>query len=114
MKLVERTRGEVAIIDVHGPMVRDEAEPLVLLAALRAALERGRSSILLNVAEVSSVDSLWLGALVQGYTTAVRRGGTIKLVHVSKRFRELLAVTKLNHVLEAFESEDEAIATETR
>jgi hypothetical protein len=40
VKLVERTRGEVAIIDVHGPMVRDEAEPLVLLAALRAALER--------------------------------------------------------------------------
>jgi anti-anti-sigma regulatory factor len=63
---------------------------------------------------LSSVDSLWLGAVVQGYTTAVRRGGTIKLVHVSKRFRELLAVTKLNHVLEAFESEDEAIATETR
>ena len=89
MKLVERTRGEVAIIDVHGPMVRDEAEPVVLLAALRAALERGHSCILLNVAEVSSVDSLWLGAVVQGYTTAVRRGGTIKLVRVSKRFREL-------------------------
>ena len=110
MRLVERTRGQVAIIDVHGPMVRDEAEPLVLLAALRATLDRGRSCILLNVAEVSSVDSLWLGALLQGYTTAVRRGGTIKLLHVSRRFRELLAVTKLDRVLEAFESEDEAIA----
>jgi anti-sigma B factor antagonist len=95
-------------------MVRDEAEPVVLLAALRDALERGRSCILLNVGEVDSVDSLWLGAMVQGYTTAVRKGGTIKLVHVSKRFHELLAVTKLDQVLEVFESEDEAIATETR
>jgi anti-sigma B factor antagonist len=110
VKLVEHVRGRFAIIDVHGPMIRDEAEPLVLLTALRASVERGCSHILLNVAEVSSVDSLWLGALVQGYTTAARQGGTIKLLHVSKRFQELLAVTKLNRVLEAFESEDEAMA----
>lgn len=110
MKLVERTRGQVAVIDVHGPMVRDEAEPVMLLTALRSALDRGHACIVLNVAEVSIVDSLWLGALLQGYTTAVQRGGTIKLVRVSKRFRELLAVTKLDRVLEAFESEDEALA----
>jgi anti-sigma B factor antagonist len=114
VELVERTLGEAVIIDVHGPMVRDEAEPFVLLAALRAALERGHSCLVLNVAEVSSVDSLWLGAVVQGFTTAVRKGGTIKLVHVSKRFRELLGVTKLDHVFEVFESEDDAIATKIR
>ena len=108
MKLSERTRGDIVVIEVHGPLVRDEAEPLVLLAALRAGLARGHTCILLDVAEVSLVDSLWLGALLQGYTTAIQRGGTIKLLHTSRRFRELLAVTKLDRVLESFESEEAA------
>ena len=106
-----RIGGRVTIVEVHGPMVRDEGEPIVLLDALRAAVERGDLHIVLNVAEVATVDSLWLGALVQGYTTATRRAGSIKLVHVSRRFRELLAVTKLDRVLELYDSEADAVAS---
>ena len=109
MNLVERTRGHVMIVDVQGPMVRDEAEPVVLLEALRRAVDRGQVNILLNVAEVTTVDSLWLGAVLQSYTTTTRRGGTIKLLHVSRRFHELLVVTKLDRVLESFESESAAL-----
>jgi anti-anti-sigma factor len=111
VKLAERIQGHVMIVDVHGPMVRDEAEPVVLLDALRRAIAAGQLNILLNVAEVTLVDSLWLGAVLQGYTTATRRGGTIKLLHVSRRFEELLAVTKLDRVLEAFDSEAAALSS---
>ena len=86
-------------------MVRDEAEPRLLLSALRATLAHRKPFIILNVAEVAIVDSLWLGALLQGYTGAVRAGGSIKLLRASKRFHEL----KLDRVLEAFESEEEAL-----
>lgn len=111
MQLQERIVGGVAIIDVVGPMVRDEAEPVVLLTRLQALLGQGRIHILVNVADVAHVDSLWLGALVQGYSSAVRRGGTLKLLHVTRRLRELLTVTRLDRVLESFDTEEAAVAS---
>ena len=53
-----------------------------------------------------TLDSVLLGAMVQAYVSAVRAGGTLKLLHATKRFRDLLAVTKLDRVLEAVDSEE--------
>jgi anti-sigma B factor antagonist len=83
----------------------------VLLARLRAILDRGDRKILLNVEKVTHVDSLLLGSIIQAYVAAVRQGGGIRLVHVSARFRQLLTVTKLDRVLQAFESEEDAVAS---
>jgi anti-anti-sigma factor len=111
MDLHERATGQVVIVDVEGPEERDDDGYIVLLARLRAILARGPRDILLNVAKVAHVDSLLLGVIVEAYVAAVRQGGGLKLLQVSQRFRHLLQVTKLDRVLETFESEEVAIAS---
>ena len=111
MELQERATGQVVVVDVEGPVEREGEEALVLLARLRTILDRGDRNILLNVEKVTHVDSLLLGSIIQAYVAAVRQGGGIRLVHVGARFRQLLTVTKLDRVLQAFESEEVAVAS---
>ena len=65
--------------------------------------------MLLNLAEVSYVDSAGLGALVSAYTTVTREGGSLKLLNVTRKLQDLLSITKLLTVFETFDSEDEAL-----
>ena len=60
---------------------------------------------------MSYVDSAGLGELVQAYVTARKRDGSLKLLNVTKRLRDLLVVTRLLTVFETFDSEEEAIAS---
>jgi anti-sigma B factor antagonist len=112
VELHERTHGDVVVVDVEGPVGSDDDEARVALRdTMRRLVERGNAHILLNVENVSYVDSVWLGTMVQAYASATRRGGALKLVHVQRRFRELLHVTKLDTVFDVFETEDEAAAS---
>ena len=113
MEIHERTHGDVVIVDFQGPLPTDDESSLVLRDTLRRVMDRGGKWILLNVAELTYVDSVWLGAMVQAYASAARRGGAVKLLHVRSRFRELLHVTKLDTVFDLFESEEEAEASFT-
>ena len=65
----------------------------------------------LDLEQVSYVDSAGLGELVQAYVTARKRDGSLKLLNVTKRLRDLLVVTRLLTVFETFDSEEEAIAS---
>ena len=95
------------IVDVeHGPG-RGEGDAARLHETLRGLLSQGYKCILVNVAEVTYIDSVMLGAIVQGYVSAMRVGTTLKLLHASRRVKELLAVTKLDRVLETVDSDDE-------
>jgi anti-sigma B factor antagonist len=111
LELHERTAGHVVIIDVRGSIAHDAEAQTMLRDRLRGLLEQGYKFILLNVADVTYVDSVWLGAVVQGYASAIRQGGALKLLHVTKRFRDLLRMTKLDTVIDSFESEDAATAS---
>jgi|SRR5690349_21809327 anti-sigma B factor antagonist len=111
MELHERSHGDVVIVDVQGPIAPDDDSYVVLRDTLRKLIDRGRTLILLNVADLTYVDSVWLGAMVQAYASAARHGGALKLLHVRSRFRELLRVTKLDTVFDLFESEEEAEAS---
>jgi anti-sigma B factor antagonist len=102
--------GELVVIDV-APQANASGAPSMLRESLRVALDQGYRCLLLNVTDLSHVDSLWLGALVQGYVSAIRRGGVVKLLRPPRRLRELLRVTKLDRVLEVFESEEAARAS---
>ena len=107
MELHERANGQVVVVDVQGPIDRNsDAQRRVLVERLRDLVDQGYNSILLNVAQVTYVDSVLLSAVVQAYMSAVRRGATLKLLNVTKRLQELLAVTRLDTVLETVESED--------
>ena len=66
--------------------------------------------MLLNLAEVSYVDSAGLGALVSAYTTVTREGGSLKLVNVTKKLQDLLSITKLLTVFESYDDEARSAA----
>ena len=89
------------VVDVQGPVEHEGGDYAPLIDGVKRLLASGSKLILVNVAQVTYADSVLLGAIMQAYTSAIRQGATVKLMHVSARFRELLAVTKLDRVLEA-------------
>jgi anti-sigma B factor antagonist len=106
MRLHEHATSPAITVDVEGSITRHDARA-VLLATLTGLIDRGYTMILLNVAQVTYVDSVTLGALVQVYTSALRHGATLKLQNVTERMRQLLRITKLDTVIDVIESEDE-------
>ena len=76
---------------------------------MRSLVQQGQKKVLLNLGEVSYVDSAGLGEIVQSYATVTKNGGSLKLVNVTKRIKDLLSITKLLTVFETFESENEAV-----
>lgn len=108
MQISERQSGSVTVLDLSGKVTLGEDSTL-LKDKLQSLLHQGRKNLVLNLAEVSYVDSAGLGALVSAYTTVTREGGSLKLVNVTKRLQDLLSITKLLTVFETFDSEDEAL-----
>src|SRR5262245_55219616 len=97
----------VVVVDVPIVPSDEVAVPRALADHLRRVVDKGYAVIVLDVASRSHPDSITLGAIVQTYVSAVKGGGTVKLANVSKRFRDLLTVTKLDRVMEIVEVEGE-------
>jgi anti-sigma B factor antagonist len=72
-------------------------------------IEGGHKKILLNLGDVSYVDSSGIGELVSSFTTTSNAGGALKLLNLTKKIQDLLAITKLLTVFETFTAEDEAL-----
>jgi anti-sigma B factor antagonist len=103
-----RYSGDVAIIDLAGRIVLNDGSAGVreAIAKLR---EEGASKILLNLADVSFIDSSGLGELASAYANTSKAGGQLKLVNIPARILDLLRITKLDTVLTAFSSEPAAL-----
>ena len=71
----------------------------------------GSKGILLNLGEVNYIDSSGIGELVSAFTTISNQGGTLKLLNLTKRVKDLLQITKLYTVFEVFDDEAKAIAS---
>jgi anti-sigma B factor antagonist len=110
MDIKERVVGGVSILDLSGKIVLGEGD-LQVKERIKDLLADGQRRILLNLAEVNYIDSAGLGSLISSYTTTKREGGTLKLVNLTKRIQDLLAITKLITVFETFENEPEALAS---
>jgi anti-sigma B factor antagonist len=108
MQIAERESGAVTVLDLSGRITMGEDGNL-LKDKLQSLLHQGKKNILFNLAQVSYVDSAGLGAIVSGYTTVTREGGSLKLANVTKKLQDLLSITKLLTVFETFDSEDEAL-----
>jgi anti-sigma B factor antagonist len=108
MKIVERQVGDVTILDLHGKILIGEGDD-ALRDAVTKLVEGSKSKILLNLADVPYVDSAGLGEIVRCYTTVSRKGGKLKLLNLTAKIRDLLAITKLLTVFETYDSEDEAV-----
>ncbi|HXF40233.1 MAG TPA: STAS domain-containing protein [Blastocatellia bacterium] len=110
MDIKERVVGGVSILDLSGKIVLGEGD-MQVKERIRDLLADGQRRILLNLAEVNYIDSAGLGALISSYTTTKRDGGSLKLVNLTKRIQDLLAITKLITVFETFDAEAEALAS---
>jgi anti-sigma B factor antagonist len=108
MQIAERQSGSVTVLDLSGKITLGE-DGTLLKDKLHSLLHQGKKSVLLNLAQVTYVDSAGLGALVSAYTTVTREGGSLKLVNITKKLQDLLSITKLLTVFDTYESEDEAI-----
>ena len=108
MQISERAVGDVVILDVKGRITLGDGDE-VLKDKVNAVVGKGQKKILLNLADVPYVDSAGLGEIVRTYTTVSRQGGSLKLLNLTKRISDLLAITKLLTVFETFESEPEAV-----
>jgi len=103
-----RETAEAVILDLSGRLTL--GEPLAELRdSVREALVGDRKNILLNLAEVSYIDSSGLGQLIGSYATATSRGGQMKLLNLQKRVNDLMQVTKLLTVFETYTSEEAAL-----
>lgn len=110
LNITERRRASVTILDLKGK-IKLGASNLELHQTLRDLTEKGERKILLNLAEVSSIDSSGLGELIAGYATLEKNGGKLKLLNLTTRVSELMMITKLYTVFEVFD--DETVAAES-
>ncbi|MEO8049244.1 MAG: STAS domain-containing protein [Acidobacteriota bacterium] len=103
-----RHSGDVAIIDLTGRIVLNDGSTAVreAIAKLR---EDGANKILLNLANVSFLDSSGLGELASAYARMNKAGGQLKLANLPARIADLLRITKLDSVLIAFPTESAAL-----
>ena len=77
--------------------------------SLREMVGKGQKKILLNLGEVSYIDSSGIGELVSAFTTVTNGGGQLKLLNLTKRVKDLLQITKLYTVFDVHDSEVSAI-----
>ena len=108
MQISERVIGDVVVLDVKGRITLGDGDEL-LKDKVNQLVTAGRKKIILNLADVPYVDSAGLGEIVRTYTTVSRQGGSLKLLNLTKRISDLLAITKLLTVFETFDSEEDAI-----
>lgn len=108
VKLNTRQVGNVSVVDVAGRITLGEGSA-ALREALRDMVAKNQTKILLNLADVTYIDSSGIGELVSGYTTVTNTGGQLKLLNLNKRVKDLLQITKLYTVFEVKEDEAEAI-----
>ena len=108
MQIEERAVGDVKVLDLKGKITLGEGDEL-LRDKVNSLINQGYEKILLNLESVPYVDSAGLGEIVRTYTTISRRGGSLKLVNLTKRINDLMSITKLLTVFETFESERDAV-----
>lgn len=109
MRVTTRTRGDVTIVDLNGKITIGAGD-IALRNAVQQAIESGANKVLINLHEVSTIDSSGVGELVSAYTTATNRGIRLKLVNLPDKVADILTVTQLITVFDVYDSEGDAIA----
>lgn len=111
MQIAERSVGNVKVLDLSGQITLAKGDDQLLKDKVNSLVHQGNKRILINLANVTHMDSAGLGELVGAYTTVTKSGGSMKLVNLTKRLHDLLSITKLLTVFDTFDSEPEALKT---
>jgi anti-sigma B factor antagonist len=110
MDIRERAVDGVTVLDLSGKIVLGEGD-VHIRDRIKDLLADGQRRILLNLADVSYIDSAGLGTMISAYATVKREKGQLKLMNVTTRVKDLLAITKLITVFDTYDSEAEALAS---
>ena len=97
------------MLDLDGKITIGEGS-IALRSAVRRLLEENRKKILLNLAGVGYVDSSGIGELVSSFSSVSREGGQLKLLNLTQKIQDLLAITKLLTVFDVYEDESSAVS----
>ena len=108
--MTKRLVDGVTILDLSGN-IRLGEENVYLHRTLHSLIDEGTKKVLVNLANISYIDSSGLGELVSGFTSMEKAGGELKLLNLTERVSELMMITKLLTVFEAFDDERTAIAS---
>ncbi len=107
LQIGERDSGGVTVLELSGRVVLGE-ESNQLRNKIKEVLSKGKKRLVLDLANVSHIDSAGLGTVVAGYTTAGNQGATMKLANLTRKIRDQLQITKLVTVFEVYDSVAEA------
>ncbi len=110
LNLTERQAGDVTILDMSGKVTLGEGS-VALRTAVRRLLGDGKKKILLNLGSVGYIDSSGLGELVSSFTAVNKENGTLKLLNLTQKIQDLLAITKLLTVFDVYDSESDALSS---
>jgi len=101
-----KNSGAVTVLSPHGRIVIGD-EVTAVREKIKELLDAGNKNILINMANVSYIDSTGVGALVGSFTSIRNQGGQMKLANLSQRVKDILLVTKLLTVFDVYDSEVE-------
>ena len=110
MKTSTRQVNGVTIVDCSGRITLGEGS-VTIRDAVRDLIAKGQQKILLNLADISYIDSSGIGELVSAFTTVKNAGGELKLLNLTKKVHDLLQITKLYTVFDVKDDETSAISS---
>ena len=108
VKLTTRQVGDVTVIDAVGRITLGEGAS-TFRDTIRSLASNGHKKMLLNLAEVSYIDSSGMGEMVSGLTEASHKGGSLKFFGLTPRVKDLLRITKLHTIFDVHEDEAQAV-----
>jgi anti-sigma B factor antagonist len=110
INISERQAGDVTILDLEGKVTIGEGS-VALRSSIRRLLGEGKNKILLNLGKVGYIDSSGIGELVSSFTAVNKEGGSLRLLNLTQKIQDLLAITKLLTVFDVYDEEAEALAS---
>lgn len=110
MKIAARHSKGITILDPKGKITIGVGD-VALRDAVHEAMDAGSESILINLGNVTTIDSSGIGELVSAYTTVTNRGGKLKLANLPPKVQDILQITQLVTVFDVFPDEEEALAS---
>jgi anti-sigma B factor antagonist len=113
MKVSTRQVDGIIILDLSGRITLGEGS-VTIRDAVRDVLAKGSNKILLNLGDITYIDSSGIGELVSAYTTVRNQGGELKLLNLTRKVHDLLQITKLYTVFDVKDDEASAVASFTK
>jgi anti-sigma B factor antagonist len=112
-KSTNRDIGDATVVDISGRITLGEGSAM-LRQMVRDLLDQGRRQIILNLGDVTYIDSSGIGELVSCFTTVRKEGGELKLLNLTRKVHDLLLITKLFTVFDVHTDEGTALAAFSR